>query len=277
MRNLILLLVKNGGLILFLFLEGLCMFLVVQFNKKQNQIYFSSSAAISGAVYGQFDEVAKYWNLSEVMDSLSRENAQLYEKLEFSKLIQRPWQEDTTRNAETLQMFTYIPAKVLSSTVASHNNYLTIELGNKQKIRPGMGVIGNSGIVGVTTGTTENLASVMSILHKESHISASIRRTNYHGFLIWKGSNPTRATLIDVPSHATLELGDTIQTSGYSTIFPAGIMIGTVEKIDREPGSNFYTIEVKLKDDLSSIRYVYVVNNLLREELIQLEEDKKNE
>ena len=276
MRNLILLLIKNGGLILFLFLEGLCMFLVVQFNKKQNQIYFSSSAAISGAVYGQFDEVAKYWNLSEVMDSLSRENAQLYEKLEFSKLVQHPWQ-DTTHNAETRQMFTYLPAKVLSSTVASHNNYLTIELGGKHDIRPGMGVIGNSGIVGVTTGTTPHLASVMSILHKESHISASIRRTNYHGFLIWQGSNPTLATLIDVPSHANLTIGDTIQTSGYSTIFPAGIMIGTVGKIDRDPGSNFYTIEVKLKNDLSSIRYVYVVNNLLREELIQLEEEKKDE
>jgi len=276
MRNLILLLIKNGGLILFLFLEGLCMFLVVQFNKKQNQIYFSSSAVISGAVYGQFDEVAKYWNLSEVMDSLSRENAQLYEKLEFSKLIQRPWQ-DTTHNQETQQMFTYIPAKVLSSTVASHNNYLTIELGSKHNIRPGMGVIGNSGIVGVTTGTTTHLASVMSILHKESHISASIRRTNYHGFLTWQGSNPTRATLIDVPSHANLTIGDTIQTSGYSTIFPAGIMIGTVEKIDRDPGSNFYTIEVKLKNDLSSIRYVYVVNNLLKEELNQLEEEKKDE
>ncbi len=276
MRNLILIFIKYGGFILFLLLESLSMYLVVQYNKNQNQIYFSSANTITGFLYSQIDEVTKFWNLSAVADSISRENAQLYAQLDNSQLIQTPWQ-DTVIKREFQEMYTYMPAIVRNNSISSHNNYLTIELGSKNNIQPGMGVISKSGVVGVVNKCSKHFASVISILNKESRISASVKRNGYHGFLVWRSSDPTRTTLIDIPKHANLVKGDTIQTSGYSSIFPKGIMIGVIEDFHIEPGSNFYTIDVLNSNDLSNVKYVYVVNNLLREELKELEEEGRDE
>ncbi|MEM1319302.1 MAG: rod shape-determining protein MreC [Bacteroidota bacterium] len=276
MRNLILIFIKYGGFILFLLLEGLCFYMVVQYNKKQNQIFFSSANTISGFLYSQMDEVTKFWNLSAVADSISRENAQLYARLDNARLIQSPTR-DTMFYQDTLMMYEFMPAKVRNNSISSHNNFLTIELGEKQKVKPGMGVVSKSGLVGVINKCTEHFASVMSILNKESRISAAVRRNGYHGFLVWRNSDPTQTTLIDIPKHADLVKGDTIQTSGYSSIFPEGIMIGTIEDFYIEPGSNFYTIDVALGNDLSNIKYVYVINNLLKNELEELKNEGQDE
>ncbi|MEL6862783.1 MAG: rod shape-determining protein MreC [Bacteroidota bacterium] len=276
MRNLILLFVKNGGLFTFLFLEGLCMFLIVQYNRKQNEIYFSSANTITGAVYSQFDELVKYYNLSSVADSLARENARLYSELDQMRMIRSPWR-DTAKNQINEALYTFIPAKVRNNSISGYNNHLTIDVGSEHGVESGMGVIGNSGIVGIVRSTSKNYAHVISVLNKVSRISVAIKRNGHFGFLVWQGSNPLKATVVDVPKHVDLVKGDTIQTSGFSTIFPGGVMVGIIDDFVLEPGSNSYTIDVQLSNDLSRVKYVYVVDHLLEEELDKLEEEVENE
>ncbi len=276
MRNLILLFIRNGGLLLFLLLEGLCMFLVVQFNKKQNDIYFRTTAAFTGAVYNQVDEITKYWNLSSVADNIARENAQLLRQLEELKppFYQTP---DTTSRDSSLALYEFIPAKVISNSIGKHNNHLILNVGSTDSIAAGMGVIGGGGLVGVVRSVTADYAIVMSLLHKESRISAAIERTGHFGVLVWQANDPMRARLINIPKHASPSKQDTIVTSGYSTIFPEGLMVGTIEGIDMEGGSNTHIIDVALSNDLSRIKYVYVIKHLKAEQLSALKEEVENE
>ena len=142
-----------------------------------------------------------------------------------------------------------------------------------------MGVIGanQTGVVGIVKSTSKNFSRVMSILHQQSIISASIKRNEHFGSIIWKSNNPTKVNLIDVPKHANIIIGDTVQTSGFSTIFPEGIMIGVVDTFFVPSGSNFFEIEVSLINDLNKTKYVYVVDNLMKEDLEKLQEEGNNE
>ncbi|MEO1513837.1 MAG: rod shape-determining protein MreC [Bacteroidota bacterium] len=277
MRNLLMLFVRNGGLVLFLLLEALCMVLVVQFSKKHNEILFSSASNISGYFYKQFDEVAKFYSLSSVADTLARENARIYNQLDQSKLVRSPWQDTMGRQPEQLPWYTYLPAQVRSNSINAHSNTILIDIGKKHGVSSGMGVVSSNGIVGIVRNARENFSSVMSVLHKESRISVKLLKNGYFGFLIWDGSNPLKASLIDVPKHAGFQPGDTIVTSGYSTLFPEGIMVGTVEESRIEPGSNSWDIDIKLSNDLANIKYVYVIDNLLKEEIQELEEGNADE
>ena len=271
MRNLIYLFVQYGGLIAFGVLEILCMYLVVNYNKKQEAIFVNSSTTISGVLYENFDQIVEFWNMSSVSDSLAEENARLLAKLRSARFVETILQ-DSAKDEKTSQRYTYIAADIVNNSVRKHNNNLTINRGANHGIRPHMGVFDSKGIVGIVRNVGPRFSHVMSILHKESKITAAIRRNNYFGPLIWKDNDPTRVTLSDIPKHAHLIKGDTVMTSGYSTIFPPGLMIGVVDTFWLEPGSNFYTIKVLLSNDLSKAKYVYVVNDLMEEEIKAIEE-----
>ena len=276
MQNLIYLFVRYGGIILFFSLEAVCMYLVVEFNQKQNDIYTTSSNRIIGGIYDRVNDASQYFHLSVVNDSLAAENARLYAQLDNAKYL-NTLQIDSVNNDIYEQRYTYISAKVINSTYTRHNNYLTIDKGAKAGIKPDMGVISNSGIVGIVTSVSENYATLISILHRQSRVSGAIKSKGHHGGVIWKGQSPQKVNLIDIPKHAQPEIGDTIQTTGYSLAFPEGIMIGTISDITLKSGSNFYDIEVDLANDLSNIQYVYVVNNLTKTEQLELEQEVKDE
>ncbi len=276
MRNLIYLFVQFGGLIAFGVLEILCMYLVVNFNKKQNSIFVNSSNTISGLLYERADQIAEFWNMSAVSDSLAEENARLRAELRNARFVETILQ-DSARNEKTSQRYTFIAADIINNSVNKHSNNITINRGAKHGIQVRAGVFDDQGIVGIVRNVGSRFSSVMSVLHKESRITAAIRRNNYFGSLTWSGSNPRMVTLSDIPKHAQLIKGDTIQTSGYSTIFPAGIMVGVIDTFWLEPGSNFYTIDVLLSNDLSKSKYVYVVNDLMREEINTIEEEVSDE
>ena len=156
---------------------------------------------------------------------------------------------------------------------------MMINRGANHGVRPSMGIIGagESGVVGIVKSTTANFSRVLPILHGDSNISASIKRNGFYGSLVWKGKSPKKANLSDVPKHADLLKGDTVQTSGYSTMFPENIMIGTIDTFWLQEGTNFYEIEVDLIKDLSRIKSVYVIDNLMKEELEQLEKEVADE
>ena len=278
MRNLIFLFIKHGGFVTFIFMEFLCMYLIINNNQTQRAIYLNSVSAATDALTERFDRFNQFLSLSSVADSLAKKNAELLAEADNAKFIKTVL-KDSVDFPETEQQFTFIASKVISNSINKKNNSLSINRGSDHGIAPSMGVIGanQTGVVGIIKSTNKNFSRVMSILHQQSKISASIKRNNHFGSIVWKNNNPTKVSLIDVPKHASIVIGDTVQTSGYSTIFPEGIMIGTVDTFYTPSGSNFFEIEVSLINDLSKIKYVYVVDNLMKKELKEIQEEDSDE
>ena len=274
---------RYGTILLFLVLESYALYMVARYNKKQNEIYQSSANLVVGVIYDNFSTVRKYFSMQAVADSLAKENADLKTRLEASKYIAvqqrgtvrfpldtstiRP---DTSQKKDVEQQFTYIAAEVIKNSIVQDENYLTINRGSNQGIRAGMGVISPDGVVGIVRNVTPHFSQVMSVLNKRMSLSAMIKRNRYFGSLKWNGGNPKIVTLESVPKHAEVAKGDTIITSGFSEMFPGEIQIGKVVDFSIKNGTNFYSIDVELWTDMSNIRYVYVVDNLLIEDLKKL-------
>jgi rod shape-determining protein MreC len=274
MYGLIAIIIRYSGIITFVILESICMYLAVQYNKNQREIYINSSNTLTGYIYQRYDKVMKYSALATISDSMAEENARLYARLgnaKFSDYLVR----DSVLVKDSLnkikQQYTYIAASVISNSIALPNNYMTLNRGRRHGIEPGMGVITAKGVIGIVRNVSENFSEVMSILHQQSKTSASLRKTNYFGTMRWRDpSNILTMSLETLPKHAEIHEGDTVQTSGYSYIFPEGIPIGKVDHYQVEPGSNYYSAQITLFEDLAHLRYVFVVNNLMLKEQEQL-------
>ncbi len=273
-------LLRYGTFFLFLILEGTALYMVGRYNKKQNEIYQSSANLLTGVVYENFSTVRQYFSMRGVADSLARENADLKTQLEASKYITselrgtvrfpldtstiRP---DTSQNKDVEQLFTYQAAEVVSNSISRNENYLTINRGSIHGIRRGMGVIAPDGIVGIVQNVEPHFSQVTSILNRRIKISAMIKRNRYFGSMMWHSGNPRIMTLEDIPKHAEVMKGDTIMTTGFGDVFPGELRIGRVVDFRVENGNNSYTIDVELRNDMMVVRYVYVVDNLMVEEL----------
>lgn len=268
MQNLIYFFARFGNFILFLFLEIYCVYLIVNYNKTQNAIFINSSNIITGYLYDKSEELSKYYKLSETADSLARENARLRQKIDI--LSVKPADTATVADS-TLQIYDYYSAKIIKNSYALRDNILLINKGRSQGIESGMGVFTERGIIGIVKNTTKNFSNVVSILNSQSKISVSILNKGYFGTLSWPGFKASHHEILDLPKHASIEKGDTVITSGYSSVFPEGILIGRIEDFEIESGSNFYTISVELFEDMTKTKYVYILNNRFKEELRQLE------
>lgn len=270
MYALIALLARYSGMIAFVILESFSMYLAVKYNKNQQEIYVNSSNTISGAIYQRYSKAMRYSELSIIADSMAAENARLYARLgnaKFSDYLVR----DSVLVKDSLnkikQQYTYIAAGVINNSVSLPNNYITLNRGSNHGVKPGMGVITPKGVIGIVRNVSANFSQVMSILHQQSRVSASLRKTSYFGTMRWRNpSDILYMSLETLPKHSTIEVGDTVQTSGYSYVFPEGVPIGKVENYQVEPGSNYYSAKVKLFEDLGRLRYVYVVDNIMFEE-----------
>lgn len=276
MRNLVLFFIKYNAFFVFILLEIISFYLIVNNNEKQNQVFVSSANQTIGSFYERYDKITSYWNLGDVNAELANDNKRLMEQLPnayFNDDI------DTIEVLDTqyLQQYEYIPAKVVNNSVNRYNNYLTLNRGKSHGIAANTGVITSDGIVGVVKKTSKNYSGVMSILHHNTRISAKLKSTDYFGSLVWKNGDARYMYLEAIPKHAEIEKGDTIITSGFSTMFPEGLMIGTVSKKKVIDGSNFYEIKVRLGNDMNNVSHVFVVNNLLKEEQETLEEAVKLE
>lgn len=271
MQNLIQFLIRFSAFFLFVILEVLCFALIVRYNDGQREIFLNSSNMVSAKLNDWYDGMVEYSNLREFADSLAIENArlksELYNNTNYLELMKKDVLDTVYR-----QRFHTIRAQVINNSVTSRNNALTIDRGSLDGIRAGMGVVGDRGIIGVVQAAQPAFSSVLSILHSASRISVAFSRNNYFGTLVWKGFNPRRMSLEAVPKHADVRIGDTIETSGYSHIFPQGIMVGTVDTFWIEGGSNFFSISVSIVNDLSNLNHVYVVQNLVKPGIDSLEQ-----
>ncbi len=276
MRDLINYIVKNNSLFLFLLLEGIALYLVVQYNRHPNQIWFSTTGVFSGALMEKYDEAKQFVYLSEVAKELADNNAKLYEKLDASR-FDNLVVIDSANVDVFKQQYTFMSAKVVDNSINLNNNTIRLNRGRKHGIKPHSGVIGNNGIVGIITDVSENYSIALSLLHRQTNISCALSKNGYFGALRWESNNPQKMILNDIPKHADVAVGDSIVTSGYSDMFPGGVYVGAIDSIWVRPGSGAYKIQVHLSNDLSRLQYAYIVSNLMKEEIETLEAQVSDE
>jgi rod shape-determining protein MreC len=273
MRNLILFLIRNYYIIIFLTLETFSVFLVIQNNHFRRASFLNSSNAIAGNIYELYSGITDYFRLKEKNKKLAEENARLRNQLRQS-LSEQIDTSALVRDFLHKQKYVYVVAKVVNNSTHRRRNYLTLNVGLRQGIKPEMAVIGSDGIVGIVRDVSENFCSVMSVLHENIRIPITIKKFGENSILIWKGDDQWHATMERIPSHLELTKGDTVVTSAYSSIFPEGVMVGTVEEFEKIAGNTFYNVTIRLSTNFSRLSYVYVVNNLMKDEQDELE--KKN-
>ncbi|HBK84210.1 MAG TPA: rod shape-determining protein MreC [Flavobacterium sp.] len=261
--------IKNSYKLLFLLLLSTSIFFTIQTNSYHKSRTISSASFISGIVYNKIDEVTTYFNLKQTNEQLALENSYLKQLLYNKK--------DTMLLApinlpdNNLLHYKIIQTKVIKNSYNVYNNYLTLNSGSSSGIKEDMGVINSNGIVGIVDKTSTHFASVLSILNTKSQLNAKIKNTNYFGTLTWDAKNAGYVQLVDIPRLANLKKGDTIVTGGQSVIFPENIPVGKIEKAYIDKNTNYYTINVRLFNDMTNIGYVYVIENRKKEELLELQ------
>jgi rod shape-determining protein MreC len=274
MRNLFLFLAKNYYFFLCLFLESLSVFLLVQYNTYQHAGFINSSNAIAGSVYESWTGMTGYFGLRHSNELLAEENAQLHNKLKNA------YADYTIRSKQLTdtvykQKYSYIAAKVVNNTTNRRNNYLTLDRGAAQGIKSGMAVVCSEGVVGIVANVSENYATVRSLLHKDINIPSMIRKYGENTILFWDGDDYRFGRMENVPSHLKLLKGDTIVTSAYSSIFPEGVLVGTVEEVMPIQGNTFNNVRVRFSTDFRKLSYVYIVNNMMHDEQETLEKQSQ--
>jgi len=271
MRNLVIFIWKHNFFFLFLIIETICMYLVVQNNYYQRASFINSSNTVSTSVLQTSAAIEEYFYLKSENENLAKENAELRSQLLASQFISSN-KYDSVHKPALRQKYIYTEAKVVNNSTSRRNNFLTLNKGTSNGIKENMAVITSTGVVGQVQEVSENFCTVMSLLHSKTTISAKIKKDGSYGPLVWNGEGFDYATLNDIPTHVKLAAGDSIVTSPYSLTFPENIMIGTVESFQREAGKYFYTVKVKLSTDFKKLTHVYVVTNIFKEEQNALEE-----
>jgi len=272
MRNLILFISKYSYFFLFLLFEVLAFYLLFLNNNFQASEFLNSTNAISGNIYKSYSNFTDYVNLKEINASLAKENNALrkeniksYTPLFANKILV----EDTIK----MLQYEYTEAKVINNSINKQRNYLSLDVGSRDGIEVGMGVIGPQGAVGVIKNVSESYAVVLSLLHSSAKLSVKLKKSQYFGSMQWDGKSYREGILEDIPNHVGIKLGDTIVTSGYSAIFPEGIEVATISEFEEIDGENFYGIRAKYVNDFKNLSYVYVVNNMMKLELNKLEQE----
>lgn len=276
MRSLFRFLLRNYFLIMFLVLEGISLGLIVSYNNYQRVAFFNSSNNIVGTIYDRFSNLDDYFSLARTNSRLAAENASLRKQLQARIMNQdrNPVLRPDTVDAPA---YVFTAAKVIGNSTNKQFNYITLNKGSRQGIKPDMGIINDQGVVGVITHVSANYSTGLSLLNKRLLIPAKITKNNYFGSLVWDGEHFNTADLNEIPFHVIVNVGDTVVTSGYSNIFPEGIMIGIIKKFDMVSGTNFYNIKVELTTNFKTLKYVEVVQNTKRAELIKLESNNIRE
>ncbi|HZK06787.1 MAG TPA: rod shape-determining protein MreC [Bacteroidales bacterium] len=276
MRNLIVFLWRHNFFFIFLLLEALALLLVVNNNYYQRRVMVNTTSDISGSLLSTVNEITAYISLKKANQILSEENARLSNKLP-SAFMRTDTAQFFVNDSLFRQQYQYVSATVISNSISRRNNYMKINKGRRHGLRPDMAVLAPNGVAGQIIEVSKNYSSVMSMLNSHTRINAKLKNSNQSGSLSWTGHDYRFGKLVDIPSHVSIHIGDTVVTSGYSHIFPEGQMLGTVEEFSPAPGDNFWDVKIHFSVDYNNLQYVYVVKNLIKEELLQLEKKQLTE
>jgi len=264
MRSLFRLLIKNYPFLLFIALEVISVVFIINYNSFQRASFLNSSNAVTASIYNSYTSIVQYFHLAKVNADLSAENAQLRNMLDLYADVSLD-SVQSMNNQDT--SFSFISARIINNSINRQQNYITLNKGSKDGVQPDQGIISSNGIVGIVTNVSESYAMGLSVLNPRWSVSAKLEKSGYYGSLTWNGKDYRHVDLNEIPFHVDLALGDTVVTSGYSSVFPEGILVGTIAAFDRPEGENYYTIDVLLSVDLKSVAYVEVIDNTGMQEL----------
>ncbi|MBN8785885.1 MAG: rod shape-determining protein MreC [Terrimonas sp.] len=270
MRNVFLFIRRYFNFLFFVIMQVIALYMLFQYNRFHEAAFMNVSGEVTGRISRQYNNVEYYFNLKKTNDQLVAENQRLRNLLRQDFLV-----NDTSHtlvvdsikvdSIEQYRRYFYYPAKVINNSVTAQNNYITISRGTAQGLGKDMAVVSPSGIVGTIVNVSPNMATVMSLLHRNSRVSASLLKTGETGSIEWDGKNPQELTFKNIPKSVQIKVGDSVVTSRYST-FPAGEMVGVITHIGEQKESNFYLLTVKPSTNFYNVQFVYAVKNLQKEE-----------
>lgn len=274
MQQIIFFFIRNKNFLLFCVLFLLSLSLIVKSHSFHKSKFVNSANFLSGGIYSLKSNVTSYFNLKEKNNLLIEENARIRKVLEGFK------ESNLIPELDSLlfpSKYNFIPARIINNSYSKTKNRLTLSSGAKNNIKIDMGVITSNGIVGIIDNVSKNYATVQSILNTKSQINAKLKSSYHFGTLIWNTINSNIVQLVDVPRLAPVVLGDTITTGGKSTIFPKGILIGTIKDFSLGDDENYYNINIQLFNDMTNLEYVYVIENIDIQEIMSIEKGVENE
>lgn len=241
----------------------------------RQHVWMTSASSVSGSLYKAGHNVTEFFSLRETNDDLNRRNAELQAEVanlheEISRMKLAGF-TDTMPTPDSVAHFNFIVANVINNSVHHPQNYLTIDKGSLDGIRPEMGVIDHSGVVGTVSAVGPHYSRIISLLNPNFRLSCKIKGSEHFGSLVWDGVDPSRAMLEELPRHTVFDVGDTVVTSGYSAVFPAGLPVGIILPDDGSHSENFFTLPVELFADFTRLSNVQVVRNNRRNEITEVE------
>ncbi|MDB2607031.1 rod shape-determining protein MreC [Zobellia sp.] len=271
MQQIINFIIRYKNFLLYVFLMIISLGFTIQSHSYHQSRFFNSSNWLTGNILETSNDVSTYFGLDQENEKLMQENEYL-RKLLFNKI-----DKDTIALDSVQLTYTISTGKVIKNSFADPRNYITIDKGRNDSIEPDMGVITSKGILGIVENTSNNFATVQSILNEKSNINAKIKNTDHFGSLVWDKKRYNVVQLVDIPRLVPLTIGDTIVTGGMSSIFPENIPVGIIKKYDLNTSKSFYTIDVALFNDMTNIKNVYIIKNSFRKEILELEKQTETD
>lgn len=268
MQQIVNFLIRHKTFITFFVLFCFSLFLVIQSHSYHNTKFVNSANWVAGSIYNTTNSIGDYLYLKQYNQQLIKENSYLRKQL----LNRGVPITDSLIDSDSLNLkFKIRPASIIKNSYNKLNNYLLVDKGSSDSIVQDMGVITSQGIVGIIENTSTGYANIQSVLNTYSEINAAIKNTNNFGSLKWNGEDFNIVQLVDVLRSAPIKKGDTIITGGMSSIFPKGILIGTIKDFSLDASENYYLIDVDLFNDMTTLDQVYILENLNRKEILELE------
>ncbi len=291
---------KFGNVILFLFLELIALLIVITVNKPHREISQGIFLDMSGNLSEFQAGIGSYFGLRAENDRLMKRDSMLLSELQQVRDSLEVYKYRRPTAAEFLYLpdslrtdtayldtllfpveipdtlfpakgFVFLPCKAINNTVSRNYNYITINKGRRHGIEKGMGLISPQGVAGQVVDVSQNYALAQSVLNKKFNLSAKIQGNKNIGNVVWHGVEPSYATLEFIPQTSIIDVGDTVITSGYSTIFPPDYIIGTVDTFHAEQQDGFFTVNVRLATNFRGLDNLFVVTHEHKAEIDSLE------
>lgn len=241
-------------------------------NPYQHHVYMTSAGTVSASVYSTVNNVTSYFGLREINDDLQQHVSELEtEIITLREKLAALEDASDTLTFKGQSDFKFIVARVINNSISKPHNYITIDAGAAEGIRPEMGVIDHNGVVGVVDVVGEHHSRVISLLNPDLHLSCKLKGKDFFGSLVWDGNNCTEALLEEMPKHGNYAKGDVVVTSGFSAIFPKNIKVGKVISITPDPDGTFVTLRVKLSTDFARLSIVRVIENSSLDDIREVE------
>lgn len=281
MRNLINFLIKFQSWFVTALLVVLSCMLLFNNNPYHHHVYLTSAGSLTSGIYDATTSFTSYFSLKSINGDLQRQNAMLESEVislrNYISRLEEAVYADSVAVSQPLAGPNFIIATVVNNSIAKPFNYITIDKGSNDGVRPEMGVVDQNGIIGVVNVVGPHYSRIISLLNPKFRLSCKIKGSDVFGSLVWDGKNPEEAILEELPKHTVYQKGDTIITSGYSAVFPEGLPVGIVLSNDKNADDNFFTLRIKLLADFSQLSAVRLIDNPMLEEIQAIEKEEEEQ